>query len=150
MPAEPRPGSWTNGYVAARTRTVSRCGRVISGRSESTDPAPVLQPESDGQRERETGGLLAVHPDDLELGAAGQRLHPRAVAGQVALPERRHDQERRELVLAVADRDLLLASCGRGQLGLLGGRGKEAARLALLLGGHLRHQRGLGLALGGG
>src|SRR5215469_9679491 len=148
MPAEPRPGSWTNGYVAARTRTVSRWGRVISGRSESTDPAPVLQPESDGQRERETGGLLAVHPDDLELGATGQRLHPGAVAGEVALPERGHDDERRELVLAVADSDLLLAAGGRRQLRLLRGRGQEAARLALLLGRHLRDQRGLGLALG--
>src|SRR5215469_8939227 len=147
MPAEPSPGSWTNGYVAARTRTVSRCGRVISGRSESTDPAPVLQPESDGQRERETGGLLAVHPDDLELGAAGQRLDAGAVAGQVALPEGGHHQERRELVLAVAHRDLLLAACGRGELRLLRRRGQEPARLALLLGRHLRHQRRLGLAL---
>src|SRR5215467_7159550 len=140
MPAEPSPGSWTNGYVAARTRTVSRCGRLISGRSESTDPAPVLQPESDGQRERETGGLLAVHPDDLELGAAGQRLHPCAVAGQVALPERGHDEERRELVLAVAHGDLLLAACGRRQLGLLRGCRQEAALLPLALGRHLRHQ----------
>src|SRR5215469_8033621 len=119
MPAEPRPGSWTNGYVAASTRTVSRCGRVISGSSESTDPAPVLEPKTDGQRERETGGLLSVHPDDLELGAAGQRLDAGAVAGQVALPERGHDQERREVVLAVADGDLLLAAGGRGELRLL-------------------------------
>src|SRR5215467_15313536 len=149
MPAEPRPGSWTNGYVAARTRTVSRCGRAISGRSESTDPAPVLEPEADGQRERETGRLLAVHPDDLKLGAASQRLHPGAVAGQVALPEGGHDQERRELVLAVADGDLLLATGGRLQLGLLRGGGQEAAPGALLLGRDLRGQRGLGLALRG-
>src|SRR5262252_523574 len=147
MPAEPRPGSWTNGYVAARTLTVSRCGRVISGRSESTDPAPVLEPEADGQREREAGGLLAVHPDDLELGAAGQRLHPGAVPGQVALPECRHHQEGRELVLAVPDGDLLLAPGGRGQLGLLRGGGQEPALLALLLGRHLRHQGRLRLAL---
>src|SRR5215467_13026131 len=109
MPVGPRPGSCTNGYVAARTRTVSRCARSISGRSESTDPAPVLQSEADGQRERQPGRLLAVHARDLQLGPARQRLDPGAVAGQVALPEGGDHEERRELVLAVAHRDLLLS-----------------------------------------
>src|SRR6266511_1795721 len=119
MPAEPRPGSWTNGYVAASTRTVSRCGRPISGRSESTDPAPVLQAETQGQREGEPGRLLTVHPDQLELRTAGHGLHRHAVAGELTLPEGGHDQERGELVLAVADRDLLLSARRRGQLRVL-------------------------------
>src|SRR2546423_5174957 len=102
MPAEPRPGSCTNGYVAARTRTVSRCGRRISGRSESTDPAPVLQAEPDRQREGEPGRLLPVHADDLELGPAGPRRDGPAAAGHGGPPERRHHQERREPLLALA------------------------------------------------
>src|SRR5256885_12239716 len=94
MPAEPRPGSCTNGYVAASTRTVSRCGRRISGRSESTDPAPVLQAEADRQGEGEAGRLLPVHADDLELGAAGPRPAGRAVAGPGGPPESGHDPGR--------------------------------------------------------
>src|SRR6266542_4238747 len=92
MPAEPRPGSWTNGYVAASTRTVSRCGRPISGRSESTDPAPVLQAETQGQREGEPGRLLAVHPDQLELRTAGDGLyfHTGGCSGHLL------DQQRRD------------------------------------------------------
>src|SRR5256885_9627432 len=94
MPAEPRPGSCTNGYVAASTRTVSRCGRRISGRSESTDPAPVLQAEADRQGEGEAGRLLPVHADDLELGAAGPRLARRAVPGPPGPPQRPHPPAR--------------------------------------------------------
>ncbi len=111
----PGPGS-ARLLLGRRRRRVPRVRALLDDRAQRLSPAP-------------DGGL-----SDLAGGApARHRLHPRGAHRRL---ERRHDDHRHRA--APADQDHLLGPGGRGEPGLLRGRGRGHPRLH-----HLRHGRHL-------